>query len=334
MRKLTLFFLTAAVLFSFAACGTQPVAVSVTPTQTPAAVDDVEQPAGPPIGISLAGQGGFYEQLTADFSAACASFGYEVSIVSADSSEQQQRDIESFLSGGASVIIIDPVDVDALESVLAECETEGVPVINIMDSINGVVSTLICPDYSEIGKSAGERAVALYGEAGGTCLELRTNVDSFIMQLMSDGFLSAVKESDKVTLAAEDYCGNDEEKAYESVKKELGAGSVSFIFAQSAELARGAIRAIEESGKTVSLVVFGGDQTIMEAVSSGTVDTALFLSTAQIAQLVIADADGFIKNPAYMPSQYRKLDVYTATADNAAEVYAAGNQYAKAPAQP
>lgn len=334
MRKLALFVLTAAVLFSFSACGSQPVAVSVTPSQTPAAVDDVEQPAGPPIGISLAGEGGFYEQLTADFSAACTSMGYEVSIVSAGSSEQQQRDIESFLSGGASAIVIDPVDADALETVLAECETEGVPVINIMDSINGAVSTLISPDYSEIGKIAGERAMTLYGEAGGACLELKTDVDSFIMQLMSDGFLNAIKDSEKVTLAAEDFCGNDEEKAYESVKKALGAGSVSFIFAQSAELARGAIRAIEESGKTVSLVVFGGDQTIMEAVSSGTVDTALFLNTAQIAQLAIADADGFIKNPAHVPAQYQKLDVYTAAADNASEVYAAGSPYAKAPAQP
>ncbi len=333
MRKLALLFFTAAILFALAACGTQPAAASVTPTATTAQADDTEQPAGPPIGISLAGEGGFYEQLTADLSAACASLGHEVSIVSADSSDKQVSDIESFLNAGASVIVIDPVDVDALEAVLAECETEGVPVINIIDPVNGAVSTLISPDYIEIGNSAGERAVALYGESGGTCLELKTGYDSFVMQLMSDGFLSAISQDENVTLAAEEYCGNDEDKAYESVKAELAAGSVNFVFAQSAELAHGAIRALAESGKTASLAVYGGDQTIMEAVSSGKVDTALFLSTAQIAQLAIADADGFIKNVAYVPAQYRQLNVYTATADTVAEVYTAGSPYAKAPAQ-
>lgn len=333
MRKLTLFFLTAALLFLFAACGSQPVAASVTPSQTPAAADDVEQPAGPPIGISLAGDSGFYEQLTADFNAACAALGYDVSIVSADSSEKQQSDIESFLAAGVSVVVIDPVDVDALESVLAECETEGVPVINIIDSINGAVSTLISPDYTEIGKSAGERAAAKLAETGGTCLELKTDYDSFTMQLMSDGFANAINQNDKITLAAEEYCGDDEETAYQAVKKELETGSVNFIFAQSAELAHGAIRAIGESGKTVSLVVYGGDQAIMDAVTSGIVDTAMFLDTAQIAQLAIADADGFIKNTAYTPAQFRQLNIYTATADNAAQVYAAGSPYAKAPAQ-
>ncbi len=332
MRKLTLLFLAAVLLLTVSACGAQPVD-SIAPSATPAAVDDGEQSVGPPIGVSLAGESGFYEQLTADIGAACASLGYDVSIVSADSSGKQQTDIESFLAAGVSVIVIDPVDVDALEAALAECETEGVPVINIIDSINGTVSTLISPDYIDIGKSAGARAVALYGESGGACLELKTDYDSFAMQLKSDGFQSAISEDENVTLAAESYCGSDEEKAYESVKTQLGAGSISFIFAQSAELAHGAIRAVEESGKEVSLAVYGGDQTIMEAVASGAVDTALFIDTAQIAKMAVADADSFIKNPAYAPAQYQKLDVFTVTAENVAEYYTAGSSYAKAPAQ-
>lgn len=335
MRKLMLFVMITALLTALAACGAQPAAADtgVSPSVTPSAVDEVEMPSMPQIGVSLAGEGAFYEQLTADIEAACATLGYEANIVAADSGDKQKSDILSMLSAGAAVIVIDPADVDALESALSECGNDGVPVINIIDSINGLVSTLITPDYIEIGKSAGQRAVSVLGETGGKCLELKTDYDSFTMQLMSDGFKSAIGQDDAVTLAMENYCGSDEETAYECVKTQLGLDSVDFIFAQSAVLASGALRAIEESGKTVSLVAYGGDQDIMEAVSSGAVDTALFIDTAQIAQKAVADADGFIKNSAYAPAQYQQLDVYAVTADNAAEYYTAGSAYAKAPAQ-
>mgnify|MGYP000377400542 CR=1 FL=1 len=334
MRKLTLFILILAMLIVSAACGADPASADISepPSATPIAVDDVEMPSQPQIGFSLAGEGPFYDQLTKDIEAACAAHDYEANIVAADSGDKQKSDIRSMLSAGAAVIVIDPVDVDALETVLAECETGGVPVINIIDSINGLVSTLISPDYIEIGKSAGQRAVSLYGEQQGKCMELKIDYDSFIMQLMSDGFNSAIAEDSDVSLTTEKYCGNDEEKAYQAVKNDLWLNDTNFIFAQSAALARGAMRAIDESGKEVSLVVYGGDMDIIEVVSNGKVNMAMFIDTAQIAQKAVADADSFINNASYAPPQYQKLDVYTVTADNAAEYLSADSLYAKEPA--
>lgn len=335
MRKLTLFILILALLMAMGACGANPASadISAPPSATPSAVDEVEVPSAPQIGFSLAGEGVFYDQLKADFEAACVALNYEANIVSADSGDKQKSDISSMLSAGAAVIVIEPVDVDVLETVLAECETDGVPIINIIDSINGLVSTLITPDYIEIGKSAGQRAVSLYGEQQGKCLELKTDYDSFIMQLMSDGFNSAIGEDSDVTLTTEKYCGYDEEKAYEAVKNELWLNDINFIFAQSAQLARGALRAVAESGKDVSLVVYGGDMDIIEAVSSGKVNMAMFIDTAQIVQKAVADADSFIKNASYAPLQYQKLDVSTVTADNVADYYNVESLYAKASAQ-
>jgi erythritol transport system substrate-binding protein len=329
------FVLITALLMAMAACGADPAStdISAPPSVMPSDVDEVEMPSQPQIGFSLAGEGVFYDQLTADIQAACVPLNYEANVVVADSGDKQKSDISSMLSAGAAVIVIDPVDVDALETVLAECETDGVPVINIIDSINGLVSTLISPDYIEIGKSAGQRAVSLYGEQQGKCLELKTDYDSFIMQLMSDGFHSAISEDSDVTLTAEKYCGLDEEKAYQAVKNDLQLNDTNFIFAQSSELARGAMRAIEESGKEVSLVVYGGDMDIIEAVSSGKVNMAMFIDTAQIAQKAVADADSFIKNESYAPAQYQQLDIHTVTADNAADYLSAQSLYAKAPAQ-
>lgn len=335
MRKLTLFGLILSLLIVFGACGAQTATadISAPPSATPSGVDEVELPSQPQIGVSLAGEGAFYEQLTADFEAACTALNYEANIVAADSADKQKSDIMAMLSAGASVIVIDPVDVDALESELAECETDGVPVINIINSINGLVSTLVSPDYIEIGKSAGQRAVSLYGESQGKCLELKTGYDSFIMQMMSDGFNTAIGEDSDVTLITEKYCGNDEEKAYQAVKNDLWLNDANFIYAQSAALARGAMRAVQESGKDVSLVVYGGAHDIMEAVSSGAVNMTMFIDTAQIAQKALAEADSFIKDSNYQPAQYLQLEVFSVTADNVADYYQSGSLYAKAAAQ-
>ncbi len=335
MKRLIIAAAMALLLIIFSACGAQP---ATAPTATPSTAetgspeDDVEM-SQPQIGFSLKNGTAFSDQLMADMEAACAALGYESHVLAADSAEQQKKDISSLLSSNVSVIVVEPVDVDALESELAECESDGVPVINIVDSINGYVSTLISPDYISIGKSAGERAVALYGEQGGKCLELKTDYDSFIMQLMSDGFISEIGKDSDISLTTEKYCGFDEETAYQAVKKDLSLNGTNFIFAQSAELARGAMRAIEESGKTVTLVVYGGDMDLISAVAAGKIDTAMFIDTAQITQKAVSDADNFIKNAAYVPAQYQQLDIYTVNADNAAEYTAEGALYAKVPAQ-
>jgi len=327
MKKLALFIL-AALLPVISACGSMPanVGTGMTPSASLVQEDDVAQPPAPEIGVSLAGESGFYDQLIAALEAACAPLGYSFEAVAADSAEKQNSDILAMLNAGVKVIVIDPVDVDELESVLSECESESVPVINILDAINGTVSTLIAPDYTKIGDAAGARASALL-EDGGRCLELKTDCGSFIMQMMSDGFDNAAKE---MTLT-EKFCGDDETAAYEAVQNKLASDEVGFIFAQSPKLAHGAIRAVNESGKTVSLAVYGADRTIMEGVSSGIVDTALFVDAVQTAKYIVADADGFIRSAAYAPPQYRELTVFAVTADNLAEYYAAGDPYAKAP---
>lgn len=268
------------------------------------------------IGFSLGGTGAFYDQLKTDIEQLCAKLGYKANIVTADNSAKQQRDIRSMLSAGVIAVVIDPVDVDALESALAECESEDVPVINIIDAINGKVDTLVSPDYIYVGKTAGERAAALFPDGNGRCLELKSDYDSFIMQLMSDGFLSAVEASSKISLVSESYCGSDEEEAYSATKAAINEKDINFIFAQNAVLARGALRAVDESGKDIKLVVYGGDMDIIKAVQSGKVDAAMFFGTKLLADIALGVADEAHKSVTYEPNLYIEVKIDIVTQEN------------------
>ncbi len=271
------------------------------------------------IGFSLSGTGAFYDQLQSDIKEICERLNYDANIVIADSGAKQQSDVMSMASSGAAVIIIDPVDVDIFESILADLEMSGIPVINIIDQINGKVSTLISPDYQEIGRKAAQQAAAIFANEEGRCLELKSDYDSFVMQLISDGFGSIVNETEGVTLTADAFCGLDEQKAYEETKNHIQFSDVNFVFAHNAALARGALRAIEEISKPVHLVVYGGDMDLIGLVQSGKINTAIFFGTKELADIAVGVADEFIKSTTYQPSPYIKLTADMVTAENAAE---------------
>lgn len=326
MKKHLFILMILTVLMLFGACN--PAEEVEPPSELGEEDDDIGY-SRVKIGLSLSGTGAFYDQFKEDILKACDPLDYEADIVIADSGAKQQRDIDAMVAAGASVIVIDPVDVDVLESVLADCEIAEVPVVNIIDSINGIVSTLITPDYSVIGEKAGQRAISAFDDGGGLCLELKSDYDSFIMQLKSDGFEQSLSGNKNVTVAADAFCGDDEEKAYQAAKEQIAQNGINFIFAHNAALARGALRAIEESGKTVRLVMCGGEMDMLQSVQSGKMDAAIFFGPKELADIVVGVADGFIKSTAYEPGLYMELKVDVATAENVAEYLSADLQYAQ-----
>ena len=329
MRRLGLLMFALVLALAFSACGGSSVSQtgpspSATQTANINQVDDQPEEVVQ-MGFSIAGEGAFFDQLETDIEEACAAKGYSFSLMRPKTALEQVNDITEMLASGISVLVIGPADVDALETALAECESDGVPVINIIDSINGKVSTLVSPDYTQVGAAAAERANSLFGETGVQCLELKSNYDSFVMQLLSDGFAGKLTEDSKVTLASEQYCGDDEEQAYQAAKTELQSGdkNIGFIFVQSSPLARGALRAIEETGSAAKLVAFTGDMDIISAVASGSMDAAIFMGPKQLAGVAVDNAGQYLSNPSFIPESFIQLNLDVVTADNAAEYYSA-----------
>lgn len=331
MKRLVITILILLFLILFCACGGEAAQSSASSTLAPTYVEDEAEDiiSRITIGFSLAGDTAFYEQLKLDIEKQCISMNYDSQIEVAASAQQQQADIAALLSAGAAVIVIDPVDVDTLETVLAECETQNVPVVNILDQVNGHVNMLISANYGDIGAAAGQYAVSLFGSEGGGCMMLKTDYDSFVMQWMSDGFISAIDEDSDVSLISEYFCGDDEEMAYAKAGEALSGDGVQFVFAQSNALAQGAARAIEESGKEIVLVVCGADMDIIELVEAGDIYAAIFFGPGELAKQTVYYADKLIKDNTYGPPQFVELEAEEIKADNAADYYSEDALYAQ-----
>ena len=321
MKRIIAIALTMLVLAA-AGCGAQ-VQAEATPIDTTSTVSTPEAPTAD-IGFCLAGSDAFYEQLKLDIQSECAALGYTGEIMTAETADQQLEDIAALLAMDVSVIVIDPVDVDALETSLAECETQGVHVIDIIDSINGTTSMLIAPDYIGAGETAAEHANELL--SAGKCLEIKSSYDSFVMQLLSDGFAGAL-DSD-ITIE-QVYCGEDQQAACDAVKEALAAGDMGLIFAQNAVHAKGAIQAITETGSDVPLVVFDGSMETVASVAAGDIDAAVFFGPADLAHQAVVHAQQMIQNEAYAPPQYVELTVEAIDADNVSQYQTDSASYAQ-----
>lgn len=304
-----------------AGCNTQ-VQAEATPINTASTSPSAETPTAD-IGFCLAGSDAFYEQLKRDIEGECAALGYTFEIRSAETADQQKEDIAALLAMDVSVIVIDPVDVDALETSLAECETQGVRVIDVIDSINGTTSMLIAPDYMKAGETAADYINDLLST--GKCLVLKTSYDSFVMQLLSDGFEGAL---DSDITVEQVFCGEDQQAAYDAVKAAL-AGDTGVVFAQNGALAKGAVQALTEAASDMPLVVFDGSMDTVAAVASGDIDAAVFFGPADLAHQALAHAQQMIQNEAYAPPQYVELNVQTIDAQNAAQYQNDSAHYAQ-----
>lgn len=317
MKKSTFFLIILAALALLSACETDA-------ENGPEGIDDPVDIVvdDPPIqiGFSLAGEGDFYKQLTIDIEQLCERLNYTAGIMTAASAEQQQRDIRSMISKGAQIIVIDPVNGDMLESVLAECESDDVHVVSILREINGIYSTLISVDYKYIGEQAAKHASTLFAqqEEGGRCLILRSDYNSCASQLLSDGFIDVADDDPKLTLVSETL-GGGEEEAYKITNDIIDGEGVNFIFAQNAEFARGALRAAYNRAKKIYIVVYGGEMDLIKSVASGGIEMALFGGTKELAEYSMGVANEFINSATYEPVPYMGLTVNIATSENAAD---------------
>lgn len=336
MKRFIAVILIIMMMLAFAACSA-PVEEDAQPPETSNLViqqdtpeDDAEDEISQKkIGFSLAGDDAFNQQLVNDIEAQCYDLNFEPVIKTALTAEEQKSQIRNMISTGVSVIVLDPVDVDELESALDECDTHDIPVVNAVEMANGIVSTFITPDYMAVGKSAGRDAVELFGSSEGQCLLIKTEYDSFSMQLMTDGFIEEINKDKDVSIVDEQYCGEDEALAYEAAKAAITGGEVDFIFAQSDTLALGALRAKEELNSEITLVAFGGDMKLISAAVDGTVHSCIFFGPKSLAQASLNIVDRLVKNPAYMPDQYIELRIEAAQGEDAPKYKTEDGLYAQ-----
>ena len=170
MKKITSIILAFVLLFALIGCAAEP-AVEAPAVEAPAEAEPVESTEKVLVGVSMPtkslqrwNQDGSYleENLTAG--------GYDVDLQFAENKiELQVSQIDNMITKGAKVIIIAPIDVSALNNVLASAKEAGVKIISydrlIIDS--DAVDYYATFDNNIIGAIIGQYIVDELGLAEG-----------------------------------------------------------------------------------------------------------------------------------------------------------------------
>ena len=213
MKKLLVIMMAIVLVVSFAACTSQPAAPAnepaapanepAAPANEPAAPAEPEAPAEPvadtgvKVGFSNCTMDSpFYGVLCKTAADVAAANGIDLTYLDAGGDiEKQNNDISDLLNQGCDIIIINPVDPDAVSTGMDACEEAGVPVFTVDRFCDGTYVAHIGVDNNLMGQMEGETAVELLGGKGnakGVVLEVMGATGCKVMKARSAGFHSVV----------------------------------------------------------------------------------------------------------------------------------------------
>lgn len=195
--------------------------------------------------------------------------GYELTVVDAgDDVVKQINDIDDLVSQGAQVIIVNPVDSDAVAPAVSQAKEAGVKIIAVDRTVNGVdVSCSIASDNVMGAKLAGDYLVKRLGE-GVAVAELQGILGASATIDRGAGFHQAV--DGKMDVVASQTANFNRAEGLSVMENIYQAHpEIKGIFAHNDEMALGAIQALSGVADDVLIVGFDATDDGLAAVKSG-----------------------------------------------------------------
>ena len=194
--------------------------------------------------------------------AKAAELGVELVVLDAqDSAETQASQVEDFITRGVDLLIINPVDSDAIGTSVMACNEANIPVITVTRASNaGTVVQHLDIDNKEAGRLDAEQLLKdLDGKGKVAILEGIAGSSSAIER--EEGFVDALKgsEVEVVTSLTANYSREEGATVTEDILQsnpELDA-----IYAHNDEMALGAVRAVAAAGRSAEIKIYGIDAT-------------------------------------------------------------------------
>ena len=222
------------------------------------------------IGLSVSTQNNpFFVTLVEGAKEAATKLGVKLQVTDAgDDAAKQTTDIETLLSSGISVLIVNPVDSDAVAGAVQSAISRGVRVISVDRVVNGVeVDCQIASDNVAGAAMATQFIVDTVGE-GAVVAELQGTTGASAAIDRSAGFHSIADS--KLKLVASQSANFDRAQGMSVMENMLqGNGDIQAVFAANDEMALGALEAISGAGKNILVVGFDATDDAVEAVKAG-----------------------------------------------------------------
>lgn len=201
--------------------------------------------------------------------------GLEIKVVDAQNdAAKQSNDMDDLIQQGVDVIIVNPVDSDAIVSAVEAANDAKIPVISLDRSANGgEVVTLVASDNVAGGQMAGDYILKMVGE-NAKVAELEGVPGASATRERGEGFHKIADA--KLDVVAKQSADFDRTKGLTVAENIIqGNGDIKAIFAHNDEMALGAIEAAKAAKKEIVIVGFDGNDDAIKAVKEGTLSATI-----------------------------------------------------------
>ena len=231
--------------------------------------------------------------------------GFDIIVLDSQNDPSKElSNVEDLVTRNVKAILINPTDSDAVSNAIRIANRAEIPVITLdRGASRGDVISHIASDNIAGGEMAGKfisdklgknaKVVQLEGIAGTSAARER-----------GEGFMNAVK-ANHMDLLATQPADFDRTKGLNVMENILAAQpEVKAVFAQNDEMALGAIRAVQASGKDILIVGFDGTKDGIAAVKRGTLAATIAQQPEMIGSIGVEIAGKVLngeKVEAYIP---------------------------------
>ena len=217
--------------------------------------------------------------------------GYKLIVLDSQNDPSKElSNVEDLVVRGVKAILINPTDSDAVSNAIRIANRAQIPVLTLdRGASRGDVVSHIASDNVAGGEMAGKfiseqigkdaKVVQLEGIAGTSAARER-----------GEGFMNAVK-SENMDLLASQPADFDRTKGLNVMENLLSSKpNTQAVFAQNDEMALGAIRAVQASGKDILIVGFDGTDDGIAAVKRGLLGATIAQQPGLIGEIGVESA--------------------------------------------
>jgi ribose transport system substrate-binding protein len=211
----------------------------------------------------------FFVTLSEGAEAKAEELGAAISVVDAqDDAAKQASDVEDLIQQGVDLIMINPVDSEAVAAAVESANSADIPVITVdRSAAGGEVVSHIASDNVAGGEMAGEYLLELVGD-GAQVAELEGVPGASAARERGEGFNKVA--ADSLDVAAKQTANFDRAEGLTVMENILqGNPDIKGVFAHNDEMALGALEAIEAAGKDITVVGFDATEDAVKAVEEG-----------------------------------------------------------------
>ena len=204
---------------------------------------------------------------------------------------QQQDDIQNFVTQQVNLILVNPVDSDAVVPAIEAANQANIPVIALdRGASGGEVAATIASDNVQGGNLAGEELIRLAGS--GSVAQLEGIPGAEPARDRGQGFQDAIDTQSALELVASQTANFDRAEGLNVTENILQANpDIAGIFAQNDEMALGAVQALgSDAGGEVKIVGFDAIEDALSAIEEGTMNATIAQRPEEIGSLGVENA--------------------------------------------